>query len=441
MKNRIIATRSGNQVTTIINGQSFPISLDTREEAVELYKDILKFKASGTDEDVTKLKEILSPGFKLSAGLEGKLTKDRVGNYYLGTSIPLPRKLMQVILESIEDELPISNLEKFWKLLCLNPDIHVRESLFKFMDRFKMPVTDNGYFIAYKSVAWKGEKDKSLGVFVSQQYVAKKSSGRPTDDLLVVQLGENSFRINTEEEYTELRSKIVENQLQGFRDDKATEWMQENKLVEWTAVKNNISDTEELLEIATKLGYVEPTEAEMMTALDATIEIEVLGKLDDMFRKITSMFDFDTPTFTDWHTKKSTIVLGQPVSMPREECDNNPNNTCSSGLHVGAPGYVSSFGGYGDSTYILACLVNPMNVVAIPHDYGYEKMRCSEYLPYAICEFNNGNIQELDTNYFEDDYINYEKDMLNQLSADIDDSTEEGKEQKSLISQRLIELG
>lgn len=39
----------------------------------------------------------------------------------------------------------------------------------------------------------------------------------------------------------------------------------------------------------------------------------------------------DSPIYTDQHTHSTTIKLGQPVRMPREECDSNQENSCSRG--------------------------------------------------------------------------------------------------------------
>jgi len=439
MKNTVIATRSANQVHTIINGTSMYVTLEDKEKAVELYKEILQRKDSGTDEDMDHLLKLLSPQYKLDVDLKGTLKRDRIGNYYLGGySRALPGKLLEVFRENIEDELPIENLVNFWKLLMLNPDEHVKDSLFMFMDRFKMPITDNGYFIAYKSVAWKGEDSRQLGVFVSQKYVEKKASGRNIEDLYVVERN-GDFRLNTIEELSETLDAIMDELKDATLTENAEIYLNDNYKLEWKLASRALTTHEDIQEFALSKGWDMPTDLQIAKKIVQESDVENHGLLTDLFKNITSMFDFDTPTFTDWHTKNSTICLGEPVTMPREETDNNPNNTCSSGLHVGAPGYVSGFG-YGEKNYIIACLVNPMNVVAIPHDYNFEKMRCCEYLPYAVCEFEDGNIKELNTNYFEEDYINYEVEILKDKISEIDDSTDEGKEQKSIMSQRLVDL-
>jgi hypothetical protein len=112
-----------------------------------------------------------------------------------------------------------------------------------------------------------------------------------------------------------------------------------------------------------------------------------------------------------------TIKIGEPVSMPREKCDGNPDVTCSTGLHVGSMAYVGNFGDR-DSA-ILEVLVNPRNVVAVPTDYHNTKMRVCEYFPFAISNGENAAI------YLESDYINYDKKTLEAELAKFEDEKNE----------------
>ena len=69
--------------------------------------------------------------------------------------------------------------------------------------------------------------------------------------------------------------------------------------------------------------------------------------------------------------------VGMEVSMKREDVDDNPNQTCSHGLHVGAPEYVRK---HYSGDIIVKCLVNPADVVAVPIDYNNTKMRVCRYI-------------------------------------------------------------
>lgn len=78
----------------------------------------------------------------------------------------------------------------------------------------------------------------------------------------------------------------------------------------------------------------------------------------------------------DSHSKTIQNNPGMTVSMPRKEVDPNRNNTCSTGLHVGAWAYVKDF--TGDVT--VEVLVDPADVVAVPPDYNQQKMRVCRYV-------------------------------------------------------------
>lgn len=79
--------------------------------------------------------------------------------------------------------------------------------------------------------------------------------------------------------------------------------------------------------------------------------------------------------YKDMHSKTIDNSVGQVVSMDRNEVDDNPNNTCSYGLHFCSLEYVASF--WGEKTMVLK--INPKDVVAIPVDYNNTKGRCSKY--------------------------------------------------------------
>ncbi len=84
--------------------------------------------------------------------------------------------------------------------------------------------------------------------------------------------------------------------------------------------------------------------------------------IDDVYNEIVNLGK-GSPIYTDSHSHTTTIILGQPVRMPREETDMCQENSCSRGLHVGSKGWLKQgyFGNVG-----LMVLVNPANVVAVP---------------------------------------------------------------------------
>lgn len=66
--------------------------------------------------------------------------------------------------------------------------------------------------------------------------------------------------------------------------------------------------------------------------------------------------------------------IGKVISMPRSEVQDDPNQGCSYGLHVGNWAYASGFG-----QVLLEVQVDPADVVSVPSDCAYQKMRCCRY--------------------------------------------------------------
>ena len=90
--------------------------------------------------------------------------------------------------------------------------------------------------------------------------------------------------------------------------------------------------------------------------------------------------------FKDKYTHTIDNAPGQkPERMERCEVDDNANNACSSGYHVGALGYAGPGGWYNsDGDNVVICKVNPMDVVSVPHDHSCQKLRCCYYEPVGL---------------------------------------------------------
>jgi len=81
--------------------------------------------------------------------------------------------------------------------------------------------------------------------------------------------------------------------------------------------------------------------------------------------------------FLDKHTGKINNSVGNVVEIDRSKVDDNPNNTCSHGLHVATLCYAQGFA-TGDDR-LLDVEVDPSDVVAVPTDYNGTKMRVCRF--------------------------------------------------------------
>lgn len=72
--------------------------------------------------------------------------------------------------------------------------------------------------------------------------------------------------------------------------------------------------------------------------------------------------------------------VGETIEMSRQDVDNNRNNACSKGLHVGGLAYSGvngSFYDVGDRVVIIE--VNPKDAVSVPTDHNCHKLRVCKY--------------------------------------------------------------
>lgn len=67
--------------------------------------------------------------------------------------------------------------------------------------------------------------------------------------------------------------------------------------------------------------------------------------------------------------------VGEEIEVMRRDVDDNRNNHCSFGLHVGSLDYARDF----SRGKLVVVKVNPKDVVSVPSDYNYQKCRVSAY--------------------------------------------------------------
>jgi hypothetical protein len=352
----------GNVVNVTIDGKLHKKNCGDAKQADELFKLVLKAKSDPSEANVKAIRCYLNEKLRIAlmAGLE---TDPESGEVYLaGFNTPVPATLVEVVKEYHENGYPLDAIINFWKLLMINPDKRVRESLFNFITTHDFVLTDKGYMVVYKAVYRKGDMDAeaiSFAEFISNQVLHVRKNWKCSPNKYVV-------------------------------------------------YKNLETQTWEITKKETASGWNETEK-----------NVEVLGNLGELFNSIYNTVDeteSEVPVYTDMHSKSMTIKLGEPVYMERKECDSDPAVDCSYGLHVGATKYVERFGN--GTSVVLVCLVNPANVVAVPN-YDHSKMRVSEYFPFAIATYTGGKIDIVEQAYFEDDYQEYEESVLEELIAKV----------------------
>lgn len=105
--------------------------------------------------------------------------------------------------------------------------------------------------------------------------------------------------------------------------------------------------------------------------------------------------------------------VGDTVTMPREEIDDNSTNHCSAGLHVAAWEYATTWHLY---DAVLKVIVDPEDVVSVPEDASARKMRVCRYQIAGLANekidsFVDNSVVEvedydIDADYYSDSYDN-----------------------------------
>lgn len=98
--------------------------------------------------------------------------------------------------------------------------------------------------------------------------------------------------------------------------------------------------------------------------------------------------DDGTPVYTDTHSRTTRVRIGEMVTIPRDECDCDSSVECSRGLHLASKNWLNRnyFGSVG-----MVCLCNPADVVAVPYNSEYGKLRTCAYLPIEKLEYGDDN--------------------------------------------------
>ena len=81
--------------------------------------------------------------------------------------------------------------------------------------------------------------------------------------------------------------------------------------------------------------------------------------------------------YSDLYSHKYKNTVGAVMEMPRHDVDDNRENTCSVGFHVGRFEYANDYAGARGR--LMICKVNPADVVSVPPDYDCSKLRTCRY--------------------------------------------------------------
>ena len=101
--------------------------------------------------------------------------------------------------------------------------------------------------------------------------------------------------------------------------------------------------------------------------------------------------------YSDKHTGKFFNTVGSVLTMPRNKVDDDKNAPCSYGFHAGTLEYASDFANHYDKMVVVE--IDPADVVSIPTDCNFQKLRTCRYK--VVAEYEKPLVEDKYTSNFE----------------------------------------
>lgn len=179
------------------------------------------------------------------------------------------------------------------------------------------------------------------------------------------------------------------------------------EIIDNHATRKALQFAKEGLPVAPILGFIERVMRNpSYRATQALYEFLEAGQLpltpEGKFLAYRKVRKTEDGNYVDIYTGTMNNNPETVVSMPRNQVDEDPEQTCSAGLHVCSHKYLPHFGcGRWDTVMVVE--VDPEHVVAVPKDYNNAKMRVCQFKVLRELEgYTEGNVFA-DSPYWEDD--------------------------------------
>jgi hypothetical protein len=133
----------GKNIILVIDGQSHTISKDTH---VAYEKIVAALKEQAWD----VLRDLVEPKKVLLTFANGYLSI--IGDEVLWKGQPFHGSLSSRMIEMYQEGFPIDPMVRFMENLMKNPSKRSVDQLYGFLEKNKLPITEDGHFLAYKKV-------------------------------------------------------------------------------------------------------------------------------------------------------------------------------------------------------------------------------------------------------------------------------------------------
>ena len=295
----------------------------------------------------------------------------------------MPIVLADKFIELLQKGENIDHLVDFWTLTLLLKNPEARKGLYNFITKQKLMVLPSGYFIGFRRIK-KVSDAKALNTTL------QINEAQATD-----------FRAKVRKAHQSIKNYDVR------REEDGTLFLQ-------------------LSSVKRKRGEFVDTLANQIAALEINADLKQ-----------------EAAVYTDAYTRRMKIKIGQPVRLPRAQCNEDGSVECSYGLHIGSQKYVSGNSGLGDT--IVVCILNPTHVISVPYSDAH-KMRMCEYFPaFAISEeeLRNFDPSKIDWTPYVRAYRKIEENRAKQALDVLDTLTEEERKlftPEKIDTKKAVEL-
>lgn len=375
----IATSKADNSICTITllpakyKGQAFMKTVKELKD-LELYDKLSK----GEWVTAKKISEIIAKADEAKSKSKFTVKKKEIlekqgyliqkGNSYYHpvlSHISMPELLVSAYSNAVNNAKRQKALDRFWYWCCLNPNQEAARRLFMYIEKNGLHITNNGFILTYRNVNLKSKGEQELQQFITDNRTRVKTQKQSPKNYLVVKEAVGKYHLyNTKnkEEFPDFIARL--------------------EIAKYELIGENLEDAYDHVEVYTDTIY------------------------------------------TDAHSGKFTIVMGKEVRMKRSDCDES-NRTCSKGLHSApysatSKGYATAFG-----EHQIAILINPMDVVSVPGDYGGAKMRSCAYYPISTVDKPLSD-NENDVLDFDQDYMDYSYDELKSMMTEAQKRKEYG---------------
>ena len=146
---------------------------------------------------------------------------------------------------------------------------------------------------------------------------------------------------------------------------------------------------------------------------------EKVGNLEELYLNLPNMKE---NRYTSAHTGKEDYRVGNVISMPRDEGDDNNSISCSMGFHAASKEY--DYSGFGDQDILV--IINPMDVLAVPKGEVGKLRTCRWFFAMTlekderyILDEEDFNVLELGDIFNEKCFENIEEHVKNGFTEEV----------------------